>query len=90
MLEVHQLSANLDRVMLSFFRDITGEDDPEAARECFLTTSQSDQAEVGLARLSEELIGRVRLLCTEELSAAIRRVQEMQRKEFVLVVGTES
>jgi len=92
MLEIDRLSSDLDRVMLSFFRDITGEDDPEARRQCFVTTPESDKAETGLARLSEDLIGRVKVLRTEEgkeLSEAIRRVQEMQRREFVLIVGTK-
>jgi cold shock CspA family protein len=92
MLPAGKLSTDLDRVMVSFFRDLTGEDDPEARVECFVTTPESSKAEATLARLSEELIGHVKTSKTDdgkELAEAIRRVQEMQRKEFVLIVGTK-
>lgn len=92
MLKGDQLSADLDRIMQSFFRDLSGEDDAEARRACFVTTSESEAAEHGLTRISEELRDKVKSLSTvevDELTEAIKRVQEMKKNELVLLVGTK-
>jgi hypothetical protein len=87
-----KLYADIDRVMLSFFRDLSGDDDPELRRRCFVVSKESTQAEEGLTRISEELRDRVKALRTdnaEGLTRTIQRVQETQRREFVLLVGTK-
>jgi hypothetical protein len=91
-LEANQLSRDLDRIMLSFFQDLSGQDDPEARRSCFVTTSESDAAEQNLARISEELRDRVQSFGTDnpsEITEIIRRAKEMQRREMILLVGTK-
>jgi GTPase SAR1 family protein len=91
-LEADQLSRDLDRIMLSFFQDLRGQDDPEARRACFVTTSESDAAEQKLSRISEELRDRVQSLSTtdsSELTEVIKRAKEMQRHEMILLVGTK-
>lgn len=91
-LEADQLSRDLDRIMLSFFQDLSGQDDPEARRACFVTTSESDAAEQNLARISEELRDRVQSFGTDnpsEITEIIKRAKEMQRREMILLVGTK-
>lgn len=91
-LEADQLSRDLNRVMFSFFQDLSGQDDPEARRACFVTTSESDAAERNLSRISEDLRNRVRSLATSdssEITEVIKRAKEMQRHEMILLVGTK-
>ena len=91
-LEADQLSRDLDRIMLSFFQDLSGQDDPEARRACFVTTSESDAAEQNLARISEELRDRVQSFGTDnpsEITEIIKRAKEMKRREMILLVGTK-
>ncbi len=86
------LSADLDRIMQTFFRDLNSRDDAEARRACFVVTDESSAAERGLTRISEELRDKVRDLSSveaNELTEAIKRVQEMKKNELVLLVGTK-
>ncbi len=92
LLPADKLYADVDRVMLSFFRDLSGDDDPELRRRCFVESRESTAAEERLARISEDLRNRIRTLHGDggqAIADAIRRVQEMQRREFVLLVGTK-
>jgi len=87
-----KLHQDLDRIMVTFFQDLTGSDDPEARRACFVTTTESYAAEQSLLRISEEIRSSLRELETasgDKLTELIRRVQEMKRKQMVLLVGTK-
>ena len=91
-LTADKISQDLDRIMLPFFQDIAGDEDARARRECFVTTSESAAAEEGIARISEELRDKVQSLSTvdaSEITEAIRRVQQMNRHELILLVGTK-
>jgi hypothetical protein len=91
-LNASKLSTDIDRIMLPFFQDLTGEGDAEARRACFVTTSESQTAETGIARISEELRDQVRAIETEDpaqFAEAIKRVKEMSRHELLLLVGTK-
>ena len=84
------LAADLDRVMISFFRQISGDDDPDLLKKCFITTKESSSADKKLIRISEELVGKVKDLETkksEDLTEIIKRVKETQRNEFVVLIG---
>jgi len=86
------LAKDLDRIMLSFFKELGDEDDPDSRRACFVTTTESDAAEQNLTRLSEELKERIQTISSSdpsELEEAIARAKEMQRHEMVLLVGTK-
>jgi GTPase SAR1 family protein len=92
LLTTDQLYIDVDRVMLSFFRDLSGDDDPELRRQCFVVSRESAATEENLARISEELRNRIRTLHgddEQQITQAIRRVLETQRREFVLLVGTK-
>jgi len=90
--ERSELAVDLDRVMDSFFLRLSGDKDPEMLLNCFVTTKESQIAETKIARISEELVGRIRNLDTasaETLSDLIHKVQVTQRHEFVLLIGTK-
>jgi GTPase SAR1 family protein len=92
-LTADKLHADIDRIMVSFFQDLSGEDDPEARRACFVTTDESSAAEQSLLRISEDLRNSVKSINSEEgkeITEAIKRVHEMKRKELVLLIGTKS
>lgn len=85
-------SSDMDRVMTSFFRRLSGDDDPDLLTKCFVVTRESRVADERLARISEDLIGRIRSLNTssaEQLTELVERVKATQRNEFVIIVGTK-
>ena len=87
-----RLSGDIDRVMTSFFRRLSGDEDPDLLTECFVVTRESEIADRTLARISEDLAGRIRNLDTQdadELTELIERVRKTQRNEFVLLIGTK-
>ncbi len=91
-LPADNLSADIERVMTSFFRRLSGDDDPDFLTECFVVTRESQIADRQLARISEDLLGRIRDLDTgsgDQLTALVERVRITQRNEFVLLVGTK-
>lgn len=88
----NKLSGDLDRVMTSFFRRLSGDADPEVLAKCFVVTRESQNADERLARISEDLVDRIRSLNTEsgeQLTELIERVKGTQRNEFVIIVGTK-
>lgn len=92
LLPTDRIYADIDRVMVSFFRQITAEEDAEMLRDCFVTSPESDAAEVQLARISEDLIGSLGSINTstnEELTAVIQKVKDSQRRAFALIIGTK-
>jgi cold shock CspA family protein/energy-coupling factor transporter ATP-binding protein EcfA2 len=92
LLPVDRLLNDIDRIMVSFFRNLTGDTDPSLILECFVPSGESDRAEARLARISEDLVSQIQSLNTtdgQELAQAILRVKETQKNEFVLLVGTK-
>jgi hypothetical protein len=92
LVEADKLSHDLDKIMLSFFRNLTGDNDPDLIAKCFVTSRESEAADKSLLRISESLAERMKDLDTQsgdELVQAIRRVHTTRRHEFILVVGTK-
>ncbi len=88
----NSLSSDIDRVMASFFRRLRGDNDPDLLINCFVVTKESQFADARLARISEDLVSRIRNINTssgEQLTDLIERVKKTQRNEFVIVVGTK-
>jgi hypothetical protein len=86
------ISVDVDRVMTSFFQNLSGDKDPEMIVDCFVTSTESDNADRKLARISEDLCTRIRNIETdtaEALALVVERLQKEQRTEFVLLVGTK-
>jgi cold shock CspA family protein/energy-coupling factor transporter ATP-binding protein EcfA2 len=92
LIHADKLYNDLERVMVSFFQDLRGDEDPEMRRLCFVMTDESRRAEDSLARISEDLRNRVQTVRSgsgSQITKAIERVQKMKRQEFVLLVGTK-
>ena len=92
LLDRGKLAADLDRVMDSFFKRLVGDKDPEMLHKCFVVTKESDLAEDRIARISEELVGRIKTLdasTSDTLGELIHKVQVTHSNEFVLLVGTK-
>ena len=86
------LSGDLDRVMTSFFRRLSGDEDPDLLANCFVVTKESTIADERLARISEDLVSKIREVDTgsgAQLIDLVKRVKTTQRNEFVLIVGTK-
>ncbi len=87
-----KLAVDLDRVMDSFFQRLLGDKDPDMLANCFVVTKESDIAEQKIARISEELVAKIKPFDTrsaETLSDIIHKVKETKHNEFVLLVGTK-
>jgi len=87
-----KLGRDIDRVMTSFFRRITGDNDPDMLSHCFVESRESEEWDRRLVRISEDIVGRVKGIDTDnadELSRVIERVRCTQRNEFVIIVGTK-
>lgn len=90
MMRPGSLAADIDRVMASFFERLAGDQDPDMLVKCFVTSAESSQADKELARISEDLIARIRNLDpsnAKQLADLVRFSQEHQRKQFVVIVG---
>jgi GTPase SAR1 family protein len=84
------LAADIDRVMSSFFRRLSGDADPALLAECFVTTAESTHADLRLAHIADELVSSVKSIGREgndRLSEIIDRMKRTQRNAFVLLVG---
>lgn len=91
-LERSSLARDLDQVMTTFFRRLSCDDDFEMMAQCFVVTRESEKAEEKLARITEDLVLKVRELDSdnaEALSQIVQRVHETHRNEFVLLIGTK-
>ena len=92
LLQQPPLMADLERIMTSFFRRLSGDDDPDLLAQCFVISRESQTADEKIARISEDLLGRIRSLNTgkaAELTELVERVKVTQRNEFVLLIGTK-
>jgi cold shock CspA family protein/energy-coupling factor transporter ATP-binding protein EcfA2 len=92
LLTADKLYDDLERVMISFFQDLRGDEDEEMRRLCFVKTDESRRAEDSLARISEDLRNRVQTLKQDsgsQITKAIEQVKKIKRQEFVLLVGTK-
>lgn len=92
LLPLSDLSADLDKIMSSFFQRLTGHDDPDMIRNCFVETAESHQADKRLARITTDIVQQIQTLDTgrgEALATLIERLQDMNAREFVLLVGTK-
>jgi hypothetical protein len=86
------LAADIDRVMGIFFDRLTGDQDPEMLVECFIETNESRAADVQLARVSADILHKIRNLDTADpaaLTQLIERAVENKRREFVVIVGSK-
>lgn len=92
LLQGSALSGDIDRVMTSFFRRLSGDDDGNLISDCFVVTRESESADMSLVRISEDLLSKIKSLDTDsgsELTELIERVRQTKQNEFVIIVGTK-
>ena len=92
LLQKATLSADIEKVMVSFFRRLSGDTDPDLLAKCFVVTRESDEADERLVRVAEDIAHRIRSIDTAsagELTELVERVRATQRNEFVLIIGTK-
>lgn len=86
------LGSDIERVMASFFQQLTGDDDPSLLELCFVETTESHHADTQLAKIATDILGKINPVDTgtgAALTDLIDRVQATRRHEFVLIVGTK-
>lgn len=87
-----QFASDVDRIMTSFFRRLSGDEDPDMILQCFVETTQSKSADERLARISQEFLSRIRDLNTAgggELQEIIERTKSTHQNAFVVLIGTK-
>ncbi|MDH3347822.1 MAG: AAA family ATPase [Desulfobulbaceae bacterium] len=92
LLKQSELAIDINRIMTTFFRRLSGIDEEEMLAKCFVVTKESQIADTRLIRITDDLSTNISNLDTNEgtaLSQVIERVQQTQRNEFVLLVGTK-
>lgn len=85
-----RLAADMEKVMSTFFRRLTGDEDPQLIEACFVESDDSRNAERQLTRIAESMSNRIRDLETgtgTQLVELIQRTAESRRHEFVVIVG---
>jgi GTPase SAR1 family protein len=92
LIQTDALYRDLDKVMSSFFQRLSNDNDSEMLSNCFVVTKESRDADSRLARISEDLLGKIRTLETDngsELNILIERVKKTRKNEFILLIGTK-
>ena len=92
LLPASSLSHDIEKVMNSFFRIISVDDESDMLLKCFVTTRESKLADQKLARISEDIVNRIRIIETDEgkiLADIITNVKDSKRNEFVVLVVTK-
>lgn len=83
----------IDKIMISFFQNITDDKDDELLINCFVSSDESTAAEEQLARISEDFITKIKNCDTShggQIQEAIQRIIETDRNEFILLIGSKS
>ncbi|MBF4069328.1 hypothetical protein ISJ33_24655 [Burkholderia pseudomallei] len=91
-LEKNPLARELSDVLSGFFSAMNGEDDPEMLTYCFVESTESREAESNLQKIAQNILRNIELVSNdsaENLQNEIRGAVELERKEFVLIVGNK-
>jgi hypothetical protein len=69
-----EFSADVDKIMTSFFQRLTGDQDPDLLELCFVETAESHHADARLAKIAEGIVDRIQSLNTGSGSALTRLI----------------
>ncbi len=86
------LVKDLEVVFRGFFSTISSDDDLDMLANCFVESKESREADVSLAKITENLINRIDIVQNQkgaELESHIKAAVELQRGDFVLVIGNK-
>lgn len=87
-----ELARDLEPVLSSFFGDLSGVNDPELRRQCFVETRESRTADVTLQKMIGTISSGITVLPTDtgrQIVDRINTVRETGRSENVLIAGGE-
>ncbi len=87
-----KFSKDISDIMSSYFNRISGDSDPDLLHKCFVVTKESHEADKSLARISADVVKRLKDIDTDradDLASIIERAKESKRNEFVVIVGTK-
>jgi energy-coupling factor transporter ATP-binding protein EcfA2 len=91
LLQKAPLLRDLESVYRSFFSTISGED-PDMLAQCFVESKESRAADESLEKISRNLLNKVDIVNSEqgtELANQMRESIDMQKGEFVLIIGNK-
>ena len=86
------LSKDLEAVFQGFFSTISSDEDLDMLAHCFVESKESREADISLAKITENLINRVDLVKSQkgnELESHLREAVELHRGDFVLIIGSK-
>lgn len=87
------LYGDMRAIMARFFTRLSGDDDPEMLVKCFVESRESRDADRSLARISEDLIGKIRSVeeadTAEQLVQLIEASVSSDSRSFAIIVGTK-
>lgn len=92
LLKKSDLARELEPVLSSFFGDLTGVNDPELRRQCFVETRESRTADLTLQKMIVTISSGITALATDtgrQIVQRINAVLETERSENVLIAGSE-
>jgi energy-coupling factor transporter ATP-binding protein EcfA2 len=85
------LLRDLESVYREFFSTISN-DDPDMLARCFVETKESRSADESMEKIASNLLSKIDIVDTregQELQGEIRSAIELERGEFVLIIGNK-
>jgi energy-coupling factor transporter ATP-binding protein EcfA2 len=91
LLQKSPLLRDLEGIYRNFFSTISGED-PDMLSKCFVESKESRAADESLEKITRNLLNRIDVVNSErgvELEDQMRNSVELQKGEFVLIIGNK-
>ncbi|NEU77925.1 hypothetical protein [Nostoc sp. UIC 10630] len=91
LLQKAPLLRDLEGIYRNFFSTISG-DDPDMLAKCFVESKESRAADESLEKITSNLLNRIDIVNSDkgaELEDQIRSAIELQKGEFVLIIGNK-
>jgi cold shock CspA family protein/Txe/YoeB family toxin of Txe-Axe toxin-antitoxin module len=86
------LARELEPVLSSFFSDLSGENDPELRRQCFVETRESRTADITLKKMINSISSSITAIPTDTGKQIVERIETVMqtgRSENILIAGGE-
>src|ERR1700722_627247 len=86
------LAASLEKIFSEFFSDMSGENNSDMVRHCFVETTESQNADAHLQKITLELLNFVETISAASGSELVRDIKtavETKRGEAVLIIGNK-
>lgn len=86
------LARDLEEVFESFFSAMSGDDDPDMLRNCFVESKESKQGDKTLSKITADLISHLEVISGSTggaLGEEVARAVKLRRGEKVLIIGNK-